>query len=270
MVRAEESGLIKPEHLARLKRLRLMDDDFMTKCFEGEPACVELVLRIILDMPGLTVIESRTQVSVANLINRSVRLDVLASGSDGQRMNIEIQRSDKGAGRKRARFHSSMMDAGLLDRGDGFESLPETYVVFITERDVIGRGESVYRFDRCDLRTGESFGDGSHILYVNGAFRDQSPIGRLMHDFSCTDPAQMYYETLAKRTHYFKEGEGIPEMCREYEKLLEEGEAKGRAEERIRIAKNMLAAGSYAIEEIAKLSNLPLDEVRRLQSGMSQ
>lgn len=263
----------RPEHLARLKRLRLMDDNFMTKCFENAPECVELLLRIVLEIPDLKVVEARTQASLANLLNRSLRLDILAADSQGRRINVEVQRADKGAGRSRARFHSSMMDAGLLDRGDDFDSLPETYVVFITERDVIGRGEALYKFERCDLATGESFGDGSHIVYVNGAYRGPTPVGRLMHDFSCTNPADMYYEPLAKRARYFKEEEGVPEMCREFEQLMEEGRREGRREGRQEgrqsAARKMLAAGKLALEDIAEYASLPLEEVKRMAAEMT-
>lgn len=104
------------EDLQRLRGFRLLDDDFLTKCFEGKPECIELVLRIVLDKPDLEVVDVRTQVFVENLLNRSVRLDVLATDSTGQKFNIEIQRADKGAGRKRARYNSSMMDANLLEK----------------------------------------------------------------------------------------------------------------------------------------------------------
>ena len=67
-----------------------------------------------MEKPDLEVEDVRTQVFVENLLNRSVRLDVLATDSTGQTINVEIQRSDKGAGRKRARYNSSMMDANLL------------------------------------------------------------------------------------------------------------------------------------------------------------
>lgn len=67
-----------------------------------------------MEKPDLKVEDVRTQVFVENLLNRSVRLDVLATDSTGQTINVEIQRSDKGAGRKRARYNSSMMDANLL------------------------------------------------------------------------------------------------------------------------------------------------------------
>ena len=180
------------EDLQRLRGFRLLDDDFLTKCFEGSTECMQLVLRTVMEMPDLAVITVRTQVFVENLLNRSVRLDILATDGEGRKINVEIQRSDKGAGRKRARYNSSMMDANLLEKGEDFDMLPETYVIFITEHDVIGYGRPLYHFERRLAETGEYFGDGSHILYVNGAFRDDSPLGKLMHDFSCTDPNDMY------------------------------------------------------------------------------
>lgn len=171
------------EDLQRLRGFRLLDDDFLTKCFEGDTASIELVLQIILEKPELSVLDVRTQVFVENLLNRSVRLDILATDSTGAKMNVEIQRADKGAGRKRARYNSSMMDASLLKKGEDFDELPETWVIFITENDVMKKGMPLYRIERCFLETGEKFGDGSHILYVNGAYRSNTPIGKLMHDF---------------------------------------------------------------------------------------
>ena len=120
------------EDLRRIRNFRLMDDDFMTKCFEGDTQYIEFVLRIILEMPDLKVIHVRTQVFVENLLNRSVRLDIVAADSEGRRMNVEIQRSDSGAGWKRARYNSGMMDIGLLEKGSDFDDLPEVWVIFIT------------------------------------------------------------------------------------------------------------------------------------------
>ena len=149
------------EDLARLRQLRLIDDDFFSKCFDNDTACVQLVLQIVLDKPDLNVVDVRTQVFVENLLNRSVRLDVLATDSEGRKFNIEIQRSDKGAGRKRARYNSSMMDVNLLEKGNDFEALPETYVIFITENDVIGLGEAIYEIERCFVKSGKQIGRAS-------------------------------------------------------------------------------------------------------------
>ena len=114
MTTTEQIDQKHQEDLQRLRGFRLLDDDFLTKCFDGDPKYIQFVLRIVMEKPDLEVEDVRTQVFVENLLNRSVRLDVLATDSTGQTINVEIQRSDKGAGRKRARYNSSMMDANLL------------------------------------------------------------------------------------------------------------------------------------------------------------
>ncbi len=251
------------EDLQRLRGFRLLDDDFLTKCFEGDTASIELVLQIILGKPDLKVLDVRTQVFVENLLNRSVRLDILATDSIGAKLNVEVQRSDKGAGRKRARYNSSMMDANLLKKGDDFDKLPETWVIFITENDVIGKGLPLYPIERCFLETGERFEDGSHILYVNGAYRGDTPIGKLMHDFSCIDAADMYYRTLADRVRFFKESkEEIEIMCRAMEDMRNQTLKEGA----INSARRMLADGILTLEKIAEYAGLPLDEVKKLNA----
>lgn len=251
------------EDLQRLRGFRLLDDDFLTKCFEGDTASIELVLRIVLEKPDLKVLDVHTQVFVENLLNRSVRLDILATDSTGAKLNVEIQRSDKGAGRKRARYNSSMMDANLLKKGEDFDQLPETWVIFITENDVMGKGVPLYPVERCFLGTGEKFEDGSHILYVNGAYRGDTPIGKLMHDFSCTDAADMYYGTLADRVRFFKESkEGIEIMCRAMEDMRNQTLKEGM----INVAKKMLEDGSITLEKIAEFVGLSVDEVKKIKA----
>ncbi len=51
-------------YLVQIKAFRLMDDDFMTKCFEDNTECVELMLKIILNKSDLKVIEAKTQVFI--------------------------------------------------------------------------------------------------------------------------------------------------------------------------------------------------------------
>ncbi len=251
------------EDLQRLRGFRLLDDDFLTKCFEGDTASIELVLQIVLEKSDLKVLDVRTQVFVDNLLNRSVRLDILVTDSTGAKLNVEVQCSDKGAGRKRARYNSSMMDANLLKKGEDFDKLPETWVIFITENDVMGKGLPLYPIERCFLGTGERFEDGSHILYVNGAYRGDTPIGKLMHDFSCTDAADMYYGTLADRVRFFKESkEGIEIMCRAMEDMRNQTLKEGA----INSAKRMLADGILTLEKIAEYAGLPLDEVKKLKA----
>lgn len=166
------------------------------------------------------------------------------------------------------------MDANLLNKGEGFDALPETFVIFITENDVIGKGQAVYQIERCFVGTGEKFEDGSHILYVNGAYRDESPIGKLMHDFSCSDPSDMHYRVLADRTRFFKESkEGIATMSKIIEDMrlqsYKEGKAEGQEENKKETALRMLEAQKYSLDEISAISGLSLDEVKELSANKS-
>ena len=111
----------------------------------------------------------------------------------------------------------------------------------------------VYIVERVNITTGKPFADGEHILYVNGEYRDDSDIGKLMHDFNCTDAADMNFKLLADRTRYLKENpKGVNEMCKVIEDM--------RREERIEVALRMLEAGKYALDEIANISDLPLQD----------
>ena len=133
----------------------------------------------------------------------------------------------------RARYHSSMMDVENLDEKQDYRELPDTYVIFITENDYYKAGEPLYVIENRNLTLNKPFDDGAHILYVNGEYRDDSDLGRLMHDFNCTNADDMNFEILAEKTRYLKENpKGVREMCKVMEDLREESFAEGRAEGR--------------------------------------
>lgn len=253
------------EYLKRIEAFRLFDDDFMNACFEGSPECVQLVLRILLDKPDLKVIEVHTQMYITNLGKRALRLDVLAIDDSGKLYNIEIQRDDRGAGRRRARLNSSLLDAKWTDKGTDPEEMPETFVIFITENDVLGHGMPVYHVDRCILECEEPFGDGAHILYANGAYRGDTAVGRLMHDFSCSKPSEMYYDVLAERARFFKESEkGVTTMCKAMEEMRDDAFEEGMEKARIGFALDLLQKEKMPPEKVADLAKLSLEKVLEL------
>jgi hypothetical protein len=259
------------EDLRRIQSLRLLDDDFMNKVFEDK-ACAEFLLQIILERTDLTVQKVHSQHNLKNLQGRSVRLDILATDEAGRVYNIEVQRSDKGAGAKRARYNSSLIDANITEPGDNYENLNETYVIFITEHDVLKAGQPIYHIDRMIQETSASFGDGSHILYVNAQIKDNTALGQLMHDFACTKAEEMHYPILAKRVRYFKEEqEGVATMSRIFEEIkreaAQEAARKTAREKSIQVARRMLMMGKYSYEEISAISDLTMDEVKALDEG---
>lgn len=249
------------EMLQRIRGFRLLDDDFMTKCFEENIEATELVLRIVLNKPDIKVVKVQTQYNMKNIKGRSLRLDIYATDSEGKKYNIEIQRADKGAGAKRARYNSSLIDSNILPAGFEVENLAETYVIFITENDVIGKNKPIYHIDRYIREIEEYFNDGSHIIYVNASYKDDTELGKLMHDFSVIEPEDMNFKVLANATGYYKKDkEGIQAMCKVMEDMI--------TDEKKLVAMRMLEDGKLAKEDIAKYSDLTLEVVEELADSL--
>lgn len=214
-----EQEILKREYEVNLQKLqdfRPIDDEFMRCLFKDNIPLVELVLRIITGKRDLTIIECETQKDMKRLAGaRSICLDAYGIDASGKTYDLEIQKGEAGASPHRARYHSSVLDIENLNAGQEFEELPDTYVIFIVDKDFYEKGEPLYPIERINLVTGKPFEDGEHILYVNGEYRGDSMIGRLMHDFNCTDADDMYFELMAERTKYLKKNqEGVEKMSK--------------------------------------------------------
>lgn len=238
----------------------------MSMVFDANNEAAELLLRIILRKDDIKVIQVVGQKELENPIvnGRNIRLDIYAQDDAGKYYDIEVQRCNEGAHIRRARFHSSMLDVRMLNEGQKFKQICDSYVIFITENDFVGEGLPLYHVSRIYEETNKVFDDGSHIIYVNGSYIGNDPIGKLMHDFGCKCSKDFFYKELAKGVKHFKEEGGRVVMCQ----AIEEYGNKKAEEEKNVIAIKMLKAGKYALEEIANLTGLALDEVRKIQKSI--
>ena len=225
----EKRKRYRQEDLQRLKRFTPMDDTFMRCMFKDNLPLAQMVLRIILEKDDLVLTHCETQADMKRVTGaRSICLDAYGTDSTGKKYNIEVQRINDISLIKRARYHSSILDVENLDEGQNFHELPDTYVIFITEKDLFGAGKAVYTIKTAIKDTDINYEDGKHILYVNGKYDGDDAIGRLMHDFRCSEAGEMNYQLMAERTRYLKENEkGVEKMCRISEEIREEGRLEG-------------------------------------------
>ena len=242
--------------------LTLMDDLFMQVVLE-EQACTEYILQTILDKSSLKLMEQRLQKRLPNLHGRALVLDCLCTDEKGLLYNIEVQNSSAGAIPKRARYHAALMDTHTLKKGEKFSKLPESYVIFITDKDVLGEGEQLYRIERVIRKSGNLFKDGSHILYFNTARQDDNALGKLARDFKEANPKEIQSEVLSHRVASLKEGkldrEGEKKMnvlLEKYrKKAVEEGIEKGM-EKGFEQGKNHLALLVGRLLEAGRMDDL--------------
>ena len=283
---AKKKGRKPPQELLELfEELTLRDNSFMTLFFTDNLEATELVLNIILDRNDLHVMKVEVQKTMKSPMKggRDIILDVYAEDSEGKHYDIEIQNDSSGASPQRARMHSCRLDSRMLKSREDFKEMKESFVIFITEKDVIGKGYPVYHVDRCIKELGNmDFKDGNHIIYVNGSFLDETtPVGRLMKDFGCSKSADMFYDVLKKGMSHFKDTEeGVIKVCDKLEMYANkreeegeargeargraEGEAKGEATAKRENAKRMIASGKLTLEDVSLFSDLPFSEVIEL------
>ena len=249
-----------------LKDLTIMSDMFMRNVFKKRE-CTEYVLQVVMDKKDLKVIDQVLQKDYKNLQGRSAILDCVSRDSEGRQMNVEIQQENEGAYPKRARYHSGLMDMNILNPGQDFNELPESYVIFITRDDALGYGLPIYHIDRTIKEVRENFMDEAHIIYVNAKRQDDTELGRLMHDLHCKNAGDMYSSILADRIYELKETQkGVEFMCHEMEQIYSEGIENG-IEKGIEQSKRetvlSLAEMGLSVEKIAKAVKLSVPEIQK-------
>lgn len=245
----------------------LLNDNLMTLVFDDNIAATQLVLNIILERADLNVKNVAVQKFEKNpLVNGyDVRLDILAEDSEYNDYDIEIQRTNEGADRRRARFNSATLDQRMLKHRQKFKEIRDSFVIFITENDLLKKGRALSHIDRMILEDNEIFGDGNHIIYVNAAYADTSnDIGKLMHDFRCKDPKKMYFRPLRDGVYHFKKTEwGRARMSKDVEMYANEKAREGSIQGAVELAKQMEMPDQQILEYIMKRYNLSRNEAEK-------
>lgn len=117
-----------------------------------------------------------------------------------------------------------MIDSKLLKTRQKIKELPECFVIFIPERDVLGGGRLIYHIERRIEEENRLFNDGEHIIYVNCAYEDFSTeLGKLVHEMLCSNADDMFFDELAEPARYLKntkKGQNL--TCRIMEELINE------------------------------------------------
>ena len=257
--------------------LCMMNNRFMNFMLDDNKKAAQVFLRVILGDDKIKVRNVRIQSFIQNIYGHSSQLDILAQDSKGRYFNVEVQRSDEGAPARRARFYSSILDTHFLQPGKLYEELPDTYVIFITENDVLHDNLALYNIRRRIDENAKCFEDGSHIIYVNSQRRDDTALGKLMQDLYCTEPKNLHYHEFAERMEflkYSKEGEEkMTDVIEEYaakkaEVVAKEAAKKTAQARNVELAKDLLSEGE-SIERTVRLSKLSEAEVRELASKLS-
>ena len=258
-------------------KLCLFDDEFFRIFIDGHPECTAEILKVVLGMPKIRIIRHKVQKQLSNGRMRGVRLDVYAENEEnGDLYNIEIQNTKETGLAQRSRFYSALIDTKCsIKKKEPFTAMPKSFVIFICKDDILKADRAICRFER-RTEDGIELGDGSTIIFVNGSYEGTDDLGLLVKDFHEKDSGKIRNSVFANRyveaeverrdkmviTHLDKmimdaEEEGTA-------KGIAKGIAEGEARKEAELVRNMLSKSDMSCEEIANLTGIPLDNVKKI------
>ena len=232
--------------------LTIKDNFIFSKVMETNPDLCRRIIEIILDIK-IDHIEylEREQTLQSRLDSKGIRLDVYVE--DGSRsFNLEMQLTDSQSLGQRMRYYQGLIDMDKIGKGQFYNQLGESYIIFICTFDHFKRGLHKYTFrESCVEDSDLQLGDGTTKVILNAtaigddvsnelkAFLDYVASGKIEHPLAEEVDKSVEQVKLAKewRLEYMT-----------FEMMLREWKAEGRAEG--------IAEGKVEGKILATLSNL--------------
>ena len=213
-----------------LRDLTLMSDTFSAEIFKNKE-CAQHLFRTLLQDESIRLKRVEVQKEITNMWGKGVRFDVYGISDTGDVYDAEIQNKLSEASVNRAAYNGALMAMRNLKKGLKFKKKgyrKKFHVAFVTNGDALGYGQSENHISYYCKENMEKIDAGADIHYYNSQIHDDSPIGRMMHDFheKCVDAMQD--EVFQKYVRYYKETpKGRKHMCKVMEKIRRDGYKDG-------------------------------------------
>ena len=210
------------EKQIKWEELSISNDFLFGKVMQNPELCKELLQRILPDLNIERIEYPELQKSInMDMDARSVRLDVYVKDEKEVVYDIEMQVSHTKELPKRIRYYQSMIDLQLIDKGQLYDELKRSYVIFICPFDLYGKGQHIYTFENICKEDGSIFmGDEAVKIFLNakGTLDDVSDELEAFLDYVAgKKPKDAYVERLEEAV---KEAKKNREWRHEYMTLL--------------------------------------------------
>lgn len=174
----------------------------------------------------------------------------------------------------RTRYYQSVIDTQRLQKGNEYDTLPETHIIFICRFDIFGEGLSKYTQGPAIKELYNWVDNGTEVIYLNTRFTTCNvceEIKDFLNYIESNDASAIsteFIELVNKKVELVKRDENdrrdymsLDEMIKRYtkeareearEEGMEEGMEKGREEERQRVIDTLIKRG-YSKQEAYNL-----------------
>ena len=197
--------------------------------------------------------------------SKGIRLDIYVEDDDNTVFNLEMQTTTYKELPKRSRYYQGIIDLNMIEKGESYDILKESYVIFICTFDFFEKGRSVYEFENVCLEDSEiKLNDGTHKIFLNTK-GDKSDINKelksLLEYFDGSEPESELTRKIDRKVIAARKNERWRreymslqmEMNLKYREGLKAGEEKGRAlgqsEGKIETQKNIKRLNKILLSE---------------------
>ena len=187
---------------------------------QNKRICKHLIEEILhIQIETLTFIELEKTIDIYHN-SHGIRLDVTAHDEHHTRYNIEMQASDvinENTGLsvlpKRTRYYQAMLDMDLLKKGQPYDRLNPTYIIFICNFDLFGKELYSYTFQKqCQEDTSLTLPDDTTVLFLNASGTHGSVNARVCQEF-CVNFLEIFVIFFHQWAQPFIDEQLVPDHC---------------------------------------------------------
>ena len=172
---------------------------------------------------------------------KGVRLDVVAKDENHTHYNIEMQIAAKPALGRRARYYHSQLDMEMLQSGQEYRELADSYVIFICDYDPFGKKLYRYTWDMvCQEMEGVALQDGTHTIFLSTCGENDADVPEELVKFlkfvgadpeqSLVDYEDAYVRRLQESVAHIKASREMEAKFMIWKEMMQEEREGGRLE----------------------------------------
>lgn len=263
-----------------------LKDDFMFSVIMRDPKYVKPFLETILRIKIAKIEYPEVQKNIDIAAGaKGIRLDVYVEDEKHTVFNLEMQTTTARNLPKRMRYYQGMIDLNILEKGDDYNHLKKSYVIFICTFDPFGLGRHIYTFEnRCSEDIALTLNDGTVkiILNTKGTLDDVSPeMKRLLDYVDGKGVSDTFTRDLEEAVQSARQNEkwrlDYMTLQQEYRERFQEGKVEGIKEGKIEGLREGKIVGKIetlyeelhmTVVEIAEKLAISEEEVQRIVDAL--
>ena len=250
--------------------LRITNDFLFSKVMRNEKLCRQL-LEVILNtqIEHIEYQEEEKWIDIT-MESKSIRLDVFIKDGKKTVYNIEMQTANPGNLPKRSRYYQGMIDLNLIEKGEDYNQLNKSYVIFICTKDIFGKGRAIYTFENLCLEdTKIHLNDETTKIFLNPV-SDMEDVDEELKNFllylSKGIISDKFTEELEKEVEKVKKNEEWEVEYMTLHMIKRESYEEGRIEGKIEILINLVKTGLISISIASQKVNMTEEEFIKYMS----